>query len=129
MSETSSERTEQRRKLLKKAAAVPAIFVLPSTGRAVAASSVHACVEKGLIANGTTAIPPYLDPAGPKPTDEWVREYKPANPNVFPDGTPEGNYLVYDNTGVQPRPVAHASCWNSVNPNGPYADPKTNLIS
>jgi len=125
MSETSSDRTEQRRKLLKKAAAVPSMFFLPSTGRAVATSSLHACVEKGLLANGNQPIPPIL----PRDqTDQWVREYQPPVQNPGEDAVPGGNVLVYENTGTAPRPVAHASCWNSVNPNGPFADSGTNLI-
>ena len=125
MSETSNERTEQRRKLLKKAAAVPAIFVLPSTGRAVASSSLHACVEKGLIANNNNPIPPIL----PKDqTDQWVRQYQ-TGIDQGADTTVSGNVLQYDyTTGTVPRPVAHASCWHSINPTGPQADPNTNLI-
>ncbi|MEF8755779.1 MAG: hypothetical protein V5B60_17935 [Accumulibacter sp.] len=126
MSETSNDRTAQRRKLLKKAAAVPAIFVLPSTGRAVSSSSLHACVEKGLLANNNRPIPPIL----PKDqTDQWVREFQAGIPNQGGDTVIEGNVLVYDITGTAPRPVAHASCWNSINPQGPHADPGTNLIS
>ncbi|MCM8611837.1 hypothetical protein [Accumulibacter sp.] len=127
MSETSNDRTEQRRKLLKKAAAVPAIFVLPSTGRAVSSSSLHACVERGLQANGSNPIP-YIIPKDQN--DDWVREYQPAvNNGGGPDDVIEGNVLVYENTGTAPRPVAHASCWNSINSGVPYANPDTNLIS
>ncbi|EXI73660.1 MAG TPA: hypothetical protein PK440_12225 [Candidatus Accumulibacter phosphatis] len=125
MSETSNARTEQRRRLLKKAAAVPAIFVLPSTGRAVAGSSLHACVEKGLTANGNNPIPPLI----PKDqTDQWVRQFQTGLPNQGADTVLEGNVLQYDISGAAPRPVAHASCWNSIHPSGPHADPNTNLI-
>jgi hypothetical protein len=130
MAQTSKERTEQRRRLLKKAAAVPAIFVLPSTGRAVAASSLHACVEKGLLANGNEPIP-YIrtrDPiTGEIPIDQWVRKFQTGIPQGE-DTVLEGNVLQYDITGDAPRPVAHASCWNSIHPQGPEAASGTNLI-
>ncbi len=112
MSTTQSERTKQRRRLLKSAAAVPAIFALPA-GAQVANSSLNACVDKG--------FPPGTPvPANPIPasdTDKWVRSFQS-------DPVP-GNYLEF----VDGKPVATASCWNSVHPAGPRADEGSNLIN
>ncbi|EXI89278.1 MAG: hypothetical protein AW11_01601 [Candidatus Accumulibacter regalis] len=116
MSMTESERTKlRRRRLLKSAAAVPAIFVLPA-GAEVANSSLNACVARGFPPGTQT-------PANPIPAtshDQWVRSFQPAGPN---DNPPAGNYLQF----VDGKPVATASCWNSVHPGGPFADGQ-NLI-
>lgn len=121
MSETSQERTEQRRRLLKKAAVAPAIFVLP-TGKALANTSLHACVHKHF-AGGQ--LPP--DPLPADQTDEWIRRFDAGRPSGPVDpGKTAGNYLVFDD--VTNKPVAYASCWNSIHPTGPLADPTTNLI-
>ena len=125
MSETSSERNEQRRKLLKKAAVAPAIFVLP-VGTALANSSLNACIYRGVDGvNIGESINPHVAPDAnsPIPLDKWVRRYSPG------DGSSPipGNYLVYDpDTQL---PVAYASCWNSCNPNGERAEQGTNLLS
>ncbi|WP_374683155.1 hypothetical protein [Accumulibacter sp.] len=112
MSMTESERTKlRRRRLLKSAAAVPAIFVLPA-GAQVANSSLNACVARGFPPGTAT-------PANPIQTaDQWVRSVDAASP-----GHPAGNYLQF----VDGKPVATASCWNSVHPGGPFADGQ-NLI-
>ncbi len=117
MSETSSERNEQRRKLLKRAAVAPAIFVLP-VGTALANSSSNVCIERGF----PEGSPLPTNPLPVTDTDIWVRRFEEGNDT----GTAPGHYLQYDpetNT-----PVAYASCWNSVNPNGPRAESVTNLI-
>lgn len=112
MSTTQSERIKQRRRLLKSAAAAPAIFVLP-TGAAIANSSLSGCVTKGINNNPapaqTTNAP-----------DGWVRvrnTVTPPNPQTYD--------LVPNN--VDGRFVYGASCWNSVHPGGPMAD-QNNLI-
>lgn len=119
MSTTPSERTAQRRRLLKSAAAAPAIFVLP-VGQALAASSLFACVDRGLEGVNVSSIPAKL-PADQ--TDQWVREFRTTGSTPAPD---PGNYLVYDQTTG--NPVAYASCWNSVHASGPAAESGTNLI-
>lgn len=115
MSATSSERNAQRRKLLKRAAVAPAIFVLP-TGTVLANSSINACVDKGLV--GVTEPP--LNPIPEGEWDQWVRQYEVGGSDP---GSPPGNYL----RRIDGKPVAGASCWNSINP-GELADPGTNLI-
>ena len=60
--------------------------------------------------------------------DQWVRQFQTGLPNQGADTVLEGNVLQYDISGAAPRPVAHASCWNSIHPSGPHADPNTNLI-
>ena len=120
MSETSSERNEQRRKLLKKAAIAPAIFVLP-VGTALANSSLNACIYRGVEGVNTDTIP---NPrVAPDPTDQWVRRYSSGDGSS--SGIP-GNYLVYD--ADTQLPVAYASCWNSCNPGGEQAAQGTNLL-
>lgn len=121
MSDTPGEKTEQRRKLLKKAAMVPAVFLLPSTGRAQALSSVHACVYRGLVNGEAAKVLPGTDPGNP-PHDVWVREYR-HDPN-FPERS--GSYLVYD--PVTNERVAHHSCWNSIRPHGERAAGPDNLL-
>ncbi|MEF8726785.1 MAG: hypothetical protein V5B34_00960 [Accumulibacter sp.] len=118
MSDTPSQKTEQRRKLLKKAAAAPAILLLPSTGRATANSSLHACVDKGLLRYGEPQEKylPGADPQNP-PYDVWVRQYRA--------GDKPGSYLVLSDTNT---PVAHASCWNSITPKGGPQANANNLI-
>lgn len=108
MSTSQSERTKQRRRLLKGAAAVPAIFALPA-GAQVANSSLNACVDKGF-------PPGTAMPVNPNPLpDQWVRHFQAAGPGGTP---PAGNYLEF----VDGKPVATASCWNSVHPSGPFAN-------
>lgn len=125
MSETSSERNEQRRKLLKKAAVAPAIFVLP-VGTALANSSLNACILRGVDGVNVRAITNPLvapDANKPIPTDQWVRRFSPGDGSSSPI---PGNYLVYDpDTQL---PVAYASCWNSCNPGGEKAAQGTNLL-
>ena len=124
MSETSSERNEQRRKLLKRAAVAPGIFLLP-TGSALAVTSLT-CVQKGapgpaeLVEDPKPGGPP--DSPNPAGTDKWVRKYQET---IQGEQRISGNYLQYvDNDYV---PVAGASCWNSMIPGG-NAQPGSNLI-
>ncbi len=120
MSTTPSERTQQRRRLLKAAASAPAIFVLP-TGVALANSSLNACIQRGI------DHPPSPYPTEPAQinstvTDEWVRRQSIASDNTT---------IIYiaEPNQIDGRFVAGASCWNSVHPSGPAANPMTNLIS
>jgi len=113
MSTTQSERTKQRRRLLKSAAAVPAIFALPA-GAQVANSSLNACVDKGLPPPNTILDNPI---AG---SDQWVRKFQATDQN---GNAAPGNYLQF----VDGKPVATASCWNSVHP-GANVPSDTNLI-
>ena len=126
MSETSSERNEQRRKLLKRAAVAPGIFLLP-TGSALAVTSLT-CVQKGapgpidVIADPLPGGPPGSQNPPAAATDKWVRRYEET---IQGEVRVSGNYLQYvDNDYV---PVAGASCWNSMIPGG-NAQPGTNLI-
>jgi hypothetical protein len=127
MSETSSERNEQRRKLLKRAAVAPGIFLLP-TGSALAVTSLT-CVQKGapgpadMVEDPLPGGPPDAQfPQTPAPTDKWVRKYQET---IQGEVRVSGNYLQYvDNDYV---PVAGASCWNSMIPGG-NAQPGSNLI-
>ena len=102
MSSPLSERTKQRRRLLKAAAGIPAIVVLP-VGAQTAAGSLT-CVDKGRLENPDPPVDIVATP------DVWVRE-------ELSDGTYK---LVIDQTSQQP--VAHGSCWNSINPTGQRAD-------
>ena len=115
MSSPLSERTKQRRRLLKAVAGVPAIVVLPA-GAQTAASSVT-CVRKGLDAN-TPPRPAETVSA----TDQWVRQQVPGS-------NPPEYKLVLDPDTTSPtygEPVAYASCWNSLY--SPPAASGTNLI-
>ncbi|MBE2259250.1 MAG: hypothetical protein H6942_14890 [Candidatus Accumulibacter sp.] len=115
MSTTQSERTRQRRRLLKNAAAVPAIFVLP-TGAALANTSANACVEKGLRLNNFQPIPRVTDQP-----DQWVRQPKA--------GAQQGDKTTYEIVRLDnDTPVAGASCWNSIHPHGPKAGAGNLLI-
>ena len=102
MSSSLSERTKQRRRLLKAVAGVPAIVVLPA-GAQTAATSLT-CVDKGVANNPLPPTDPatgqYLTTTGPDPV--WVRER-------LPDGT----YAIAPDP-VSGNPVAYASCWNSI---------------
>jgi len=112
MSTTQSERTKQRRRLLKSAAAVPAIFALPA-GASVANSSLNACIDRGIAANPTPALRLDLDK-----TDIWVRQSQKSGSEG------EGNYLAF----VDGQPVAGASCWNSVQASGGQMADSNNIL-
>ena len=115
MSTTQSERTKQRRRLLKSAAAVPAIFALPA-GAQVANSSINACVIRGLHANGLPDSP-VTEPDG------WVRQNEGTMQNP--------SYVAQRNDQANNDFVYGASCWNSVQAatgRGPTATPGSNLL-
>ena len=102
MSSPLSDKTKHRRRLLKAVAGIPAIVVLP-TGAQGAVGSLT-CVDKGIMEYGSNPPESVAIP------DVWIRE--------GPD--PTGPYtLVRDSMD---RPVAHHSCWNSLNPSGRQAD-------
>jgi len=120
MSTTPSERTQQRRRLLKAAASAPGIFVLP-TGVALANSSLNACIQRG-IEHPPSPYPTTPEEINSTSTDGWVRRQSTNS-----EGTTV--YIAEPNDPITDgRFVAGASCWNSVHPGGPAADPNTNLI-
>jgi len=100
MSTTPSERTQQRRRLLKAAAAAPAIFTL-NVGTAHAFSSTQ-CIDRGQA----------LHPAPPDPTpapDSWVRKrVTTVDPGT---GATVVTYQIADGGGQ--GPVYGGTCWNS----------------
>ena len=113
MSSPLSERTKQRRRLLKAVAGVPAMIVLQA-GAQTAASSIT-CVQKGLDSNPSPADTVTA-------TDQWVRQEVPGS-------NPPEYKLVLDPDTTSPtfnQPVAYASCWNSLY--SPPAASGTNLI-
>lgn len=121
MSMTPSERTRQRRRLLKAATGVPVIFVLP-TGAALANSSVDACVQRGLDQNPNPGfIPvagnPYPGVSGGPPDNYWA----------WQETAPGSGMWTVKAYGTQP--VAGESCWSSLKASGLVSGPKTTLIA
>lgn len=111
MSSPLSARTKQRRRLLKAAAGIPAIVVLP-TGAQAAATSLN-CVARG-VANNPAPVDPATAP------DIWVRE------KVTDSTSGEVSYVLAPDPTTG-DPVAYGSCWNSLNVS-PKAGPDNVLI-
>ena len=97
MSSPLSDRTKQRRRLLKAVAGVPAIVVLPAGAQSAAASVT--CITRGVDNN-----PAPMDPVDAP--DIWVRE-------KVTDASGNVSYVLAPDP-VDGQPVAYASCWNSV---------------
>lgn len=95
MSTTPSERTQQRRRLLKAAAAAPAIFTL-NAGAAPAFNSTQ-CIVRGQALHTPPAPPPITDAP-----DAWVRERVTVG-GVEKFQIAEGGH----------GPVYGGTCWNS----------------
>lgn len=100
MSTTPSERTQQRRRLLKAAASAPAIFTLNAGAAPPGAFSSTHC-----IANSQALPSPLIETPDPDP---WVRtRVTTADPNT-------GETVVtYQLANGGHGPVYGGTCWNS----------------
>ena len=96
MSTTPSERTQQRRRLLKAAAAAPAIFTLNAEARDLAFSTTQ-CVVRGQALHTPPAPPTVTDFP-----DAWVRERITV-----------GGVEKFQIADVGHGPVYGGTCWNS----------------
>ncbi|MEF8712949.1 MAG: hypothetical protein V5B39_05130 [Accumulibacter sp.] len=101
MSTTPSERTQQRRRLLKAAASAPAILTL----NAGAAPVLNAFSSTHCIANSQALPSPIIETPGP---DTWVRTKV-----TTVVGDPPQEVVTYQLANGGHGPVYGGTCWNS----------------
>ncbi|MCM8622048.1 MAG: hypothetical protein NFW16_10015 [Candidatus Accumulibacter sp.] len=105
MSTTPSERTQQRRRLLKAAASAPAIFTLNAGATGLLHNPPPAFSSTHCIANSQTLPSPPMETAGP---DGWVR----TKVTKLVPGTGQ-TVVTYELANNGQGHVYGGTCWNS----------------